>query len=383
MAARDGSTREVAPPRWVATELGTRVISAIVLGIVTLLVTYAGGWPFSLFWLVAGFAVLLEWTSITRVEPLRSLQAARRAFGLAAFTILYLTQSPPWTSLAVGVLVLLAAVALGRTRRDRTWAFAGFAYAAVLVLVPPVVRDDASLGLVGILWMFAVVWATDIAAYFTGRSLGGPKLWPRVSPKKTWSGFFGGLLGGTLSGMLIVAPPNSLAGRRLRTCSSCLSFPLPHRSQASSATSANPLLKRHFDVKDSSHLIPGHGGVMDRVDGFWAVAPGAGRSSWRPSLSGEFRDESVTILGATGSVGRSTAEVVLRPPRRLSGRGGRRRSRRRRRWPRVARRLDARFAALADERGGPSSTASSSAAGSRAGRASPRCSKRRSGTPTS
>jgi phosphatidate cytidylyltransferase len=275
MAARDGSTREVAPPRWVATELGTRVISALVLGIVTLLVTYAGGWPFSLFWLVAGFAVLLEWTRITRVEPPRSLQAAT-GLGLAALTILYLTQSPPWTLLAVGALVLVAVAALGRTRRDRTWAFAGFAYAAVLVLVPPAVRDDASLGLVGILWMFAVVWATDIAAYFSGRSLGGPKLWPRVSPKKTWSGFFGGLLGGTLSGMLVVAAAERLGWSPLANMFVVLVVSAAASLASQLGDLGESFLKRRFDVKDSSHLIPGHGGVMDRVDGFWAVAAGCG-----------------------------------------------------------------------------------------------------------
>ena len=72
------------------------------------------------------------------------------------------------------------------------------AYAAVVIVVPVALRTDPANGVVAILWLFAVVWITDIGAYFAGRTLGGPKLWPRVSPKKTWSGFIGGVLAGTL-----------------------------------------------------------------------------------------------------------------------------------------------------------------------------------------
>jgi CDP-diglyceride synthetase len=166
---------------------------------------------------------------------------------------------------------LALALAAARGSRSRLWAATGFLYAAVLTLVPPVVRDDPGLGLVALLWMFAVVWATDIAAYFTGRRLGGPKLWPRVSPKKTWSGFGGGLAAGVLAGLAVALSAERLGWTPL--------FGWPAVAALSAAASVasqigdlgESALKRGCDVKDSSHLIPGHGGVMDRVDGFWAV----------------------------------------------------------------------------------------------------------------
>jgi phosphatidate cytidylyltransferase len=177
-------------------------------------------------------------------------------------------------------LVALAAIAAGgllaRASRDRLWTISGFAYAAVIAVVPSLVRAHPDLGAVGILWMFAVVWVTDTAAYFTGRRLGGPKLWPRVSPKKTWSGFVGGLFGGTLCGVLIVWA----AGRFGSSPPFGLPFVAVFSAVASVASQMGDLgesaLKRAFDVKDSSHLIPGHGGVMDRLDGFWSVALLAG-----------------------------------------------------------------------------------------------------------
>jgi phosphatidate cytidylyltransferase len=122
------------------------------------------------------------------------------------------------------------------------------------------------------LWMFAVVWTSDVAAYFTGRGLGGPKLWPAVSPKKTWSGFFGGLVGGTLAGLMVVSAATGLGWLPVAPLwAVALASAL-----ASVASQAGDLgesaLKRRFGVKDSGQLIPGHGGAMDRLDGFWAVA---------------------------------------------------------------------------------------------------------------
>ena len=133
-------------------------------------------------------------------------------------------------------------------------------------------RGHPDLGIVAVLWMFAVVWTTDIAAYFTGRRLGGPKLWPSVSPKKTWSGFGGGLLAGTLAGIAVPAaaqrwgwtPPLGLWAIAILSALASVLSQLGDLGESA--------LKRRFGVKDSGRLIPGHGGVMDRLDGFWAVA---------------------------------------------------------------------------------------------------------------
>jgi phosphatidate cytidylyltransferase len=255
---------------WWATELGARIASAIVLALSALLATYAGGWLFALFWLLAGAAILSEWINITRVEPRVPIQIVLGG-ALGILTFLYLAQA----SLAAFALVAGAAVAVSavlvRRTRDRFWFLAGFVYAAVISLVPPLVRDHPELGLVGLLWMFAVVWTTDVAAYFAGRRFGGPKLWARVSPKKTWSGFAGGLVAGVASGLAVSLGAESLGW--------VPPAPWPVVALVSGVASvasqggdlAESALKRRFDVKDSSRLIPGHGGVMDRLDGFWSV----------------------------------------------------------------------------------------------------------------
>jgi phosphatidate cytidylyltransferase len=268
MAAEDSSGLRRG---WLSTELGARVVSAAVLALIALFATYQGGWLFASLWLLAGIVLLVEWTAMARVEPRWLLQSVL-AVGFFALTLCHVTGAQFAVGVAVFGLWLGLAVVLGARARDRLWAAAGFICAAVVVLVPTLVRDHPALGIIGVLWMFAVVWTTDIAAYFTGRRFGGPKLWPRVSPKKTWSGFAGGLVAGTLAGVSVAllaarwgwAQPIATAWIGL------LSILASVVGQAGDL--AESALKRHFGVKDSGHIIPGHGGVMDRLDAFWAVA---------------------------------------------------------------------------------------------------------------
>jgi phosphatidate cytidylyltransferase len=269
MAGAESSPKQ-ASFRRISPELAARIGSAIVLGVIALLATWTGGWPFALLWLAAGLAILAEWTAMTRVAPRLVLQGLLW-IGLLALFAVYVARLP----IAAGALVVAATALLGAlagaTWRDRLWAIGGFAYAAVIVLAPQMVREHGQAGLVGVLWMFAVVWTTDIAAYFTGRSLGGPKIWPRISPKKTWSGFLGGLAAGALAGLAVVQ-----LGRRWGAFPAVgIGAPLLASAIASILGQLGDLaesaLKRYFQVKDSSHLIPGHGGVMDRLDGFWPV----------------------------------------------------------------------------------------------------------------
>jgi phosphatidate cytidylyltransferase len=268
--AETGETSHLPVRARPASELGLRVASSLVLALVALFATYAGGWIFAAFWLLAGAAVLIEWIGMTGAEPRTVLQAVLAAF-LAAFAASSGAGAP---LLAAGVCAaaLAAAVALGRAGRDRFWAAAGFAYAAVIAVVPPLVREHPRLGLVAILWMFAVVWLTDISAYFAGRRFGGPKLWPAVSPKKTWSGFLGGLGAAVAAGAVVVL----VAGRFGWEAPVPLGAVVVASAVASVLSQLGDLgesaLKRRFGAKDSGVLIPGHGGVMDRLDGFWAVA---------------------------------------------------------------------------------------------------------------
>jgi phosphatidate cytidylyltransferase len=252
-----------------SSELATRILSALLLGIVALATAYFGGVALALFWLAAGLGVLVEWLTVTKVEPRRILLPLLGA-ALVSLTVIELTSAPvAWTPV-VAVIVLAFCLLVGGSTRDRAWAFAGFAYAAVISVVPPAIRAQPDTGVAWLLWMFAVVWTTDVVAYFTGRRFGGPKLWPRVSPKKTWSGFVGGLVGGTLAGCAVIQSAiGAPEGRNLAVIALVSAL-------ASIASQIGDLgesaLKRHFDVKDSGSVIPGHGGVMDRVDGFWAVA---------------------------------------------------------------------------------------------------------------
>jgi phosphatidate cytidylyltransferase len=117
-----------------------------------------------------------------------------------------------------------------------------------------------------LLWVLFLVWATDSGAYFAGRAIGGPKLAPRISPKKTWAGLAGGMLAAALVGWAMqngVMP----GAWRLAAASAALAV------VAQAGDLAESGLKRYFGVKDSSQLIPGHGGVLDRLDGLLAVAP--------------------------------------------------------------------------------------------------------------
>ncbi len=270
MAHGGSPGRQAAPGGWIGSELGQRVASSLVMAAAALLATYVGGWLFAAFWLVAGLAVLIEWSAITRVEPREPL---RLVLGLAlSLMVLALAlRLPAWSVAAVAAVALIGASALGRGARDRLWSGAGFLYAAVIAIVPFVVRDDPRLAAVGVLWMFATVWVTDVAAYFVGRGVGGPKLWPRVSPKKTWSGFLGGVAAGTAAG-LAVAAVGARYGVQVPA-----SFWLVGLISALAASVgqlgdlAESALKRTYEVKDSGHLIPGHGGLMDRLDAFWAV----------------------------------------------------------------------------------------------------------------
>lgn len=264
-------------------DLGLRTASALVLAILAVLATWLGGTVFALLWWVAGLCVLWEWLRVTRAEP-GALLLGVLGFALTALAVeLHVggtgqgrgALAEVWTTAGAA---LAAALLLGRGGRDRLWAAAGFLYAAVIVMVPPLVRADPARGIVGLAWMFAVVWATDIVAYFVGRAVGGPKLWPLVSPKKTWSGFLGGVTAGTLAGLAVVV---LAAHEQVGWVSAWSAGSAALLSALASAASqggdlAESALKRRFDVKDSSNLIPGHGGVMDRLDGFWTVALGVG-----------------------------------------------------------------------------------------------------------
>jgi phosphatidate cytidylyltransferase len=148
----------------------------------------------------------------------------------------------------------------------RLWVSIGVGYGGAMLLAPMFLRADSIYGFVVIVLLFAIVWTTDIVGYFAGRAFGGPKLLPSVSPKKTWSGAIAGAAGAVIAALLVVGLVGSFNSLAIIIIALVLSV------LAQFGDLFESWVKRQFGAKDSSHLIPGHGGVMDRLDGFWAAA---------------------------------------------------------------------------------------------------------------
>jgi phosphatidate cytidylyltransferase len=242
-------------------DLGLRAASALVLVAAAVAALWYGGWAFGLFWLLAALAAHWEWTDLIGGQ----LPWSRRIVGALGLIAALALQSQRQYEFALLALVLAAAF--------NTWAAgvgyrflaaAGMFYCGGLLLAVTALRQPAFFGMCAIGWLFAVVWGTDVCAYFGGRLIGGKKLAPSISPGKTWSGFLVGVGCGAMLGAATAALwPNVRAPF----------FPVLALGLATGAIAQvgdlfESWLKRRADVKDSSRLIPGHGGVMDRLDGF-------------------------------------------------------------------------------------------------------------------
>lgn len=246
--------------------LQLRVMSAIVLAVVVLGLTWAGGFWYRLLSAVIGAAVLYEWTSM--VLPKEKV-VHRVLLGLLFFPVIafLVIGYPILPALIVLVAAFLVAVIYGVGTKSGLWPSLGVLYAGMSAIALAALRNDDSAGLAVTIFLFAVVWATDIAAYFVGRKFGGPKLAPSISPGKTWSGAIGGTLGAVVAG-LIVAWAYGTSWNIVALL--VLILILSGISQVGDLFESS--IKRRNGVKDSSQLIPGHGGVMDRVDGLVAAA---------------------------------------------------------------------------------------------------------------
>lgn len=248
-------------------DLRVRALSAVVMMVVAAVVLWAGGWVFAV---VAGLAcglILHEWSAMA--DGLGNRVATKAALVLVAVSVAASHRDP--ASAVAALLAVSAAVFLfGTVDRPMRWLGGGILYAGLPGVAAVALRGGGPLfaltnGLAAIAFVFLVVWATDSGAYFAGRRIGGPKLAPRISPKKTWSGAFGGLAAALLVGVaagLALPEPSPVA---LALAALGLSAVSQVGDLGESA------VKRHFGVKDSGHLIPGHGGIMDRVDGLVAA----------------------------------------------------------------------------------------------------------------
>jgi phosphatidate cytidylyltransferase len=241
-----------------------RVIAALVLAPVAVAIAWLGGWPWTALVTLAAIGLYTEWLMIvgmareTRVVASGAVALAISGLGLAAGRI-----DASLLALALG----LAAVALLSPQR-RSWIATGFCYAAAAQIASVLLRLDQTNGFVALILVLLVVWVTDIGGYFAGRGIGGPKLWPRVSPKKTWAGAVGGF-----AASLVVAAGFAAFGLGKTGPLLLLGAVLSIASQLGDLFES--AVKRRFGVKDSSHIIPGHGGLMDRLDGFVAAVVAA------------------------------------------------------------------------------------------------------------
>lgn len=253
-------------------ELALRVVSGLVLAALALGTAWVGGWPFGLLWTLAAILALREWLALVGLSG-AALTRTWVAGAVALAAAGALADASPATTAAAWLAAVLGAglVAAIAPSARRGWAAGGVLAAAVVAIVPIDLRGHPAHSLVAVLWLFAVVWLTDIGAYFAGRTIGGPKLWPRVSPKKTWSGSIGGLVTGTCAAVAVVLVARREFGLGWFDGTGLVALTMLASIVSMAGDLAESALKRTFDVKDSSHMIPGHGGVLDRLDSFWAV----------------------------------------------------------------------------------------------------------------
>jgi phosphatidate cytidylyltransferase len=236
-----------------------RVVSALVMVPLALAAAHYGGLIFLAFWTVASLIVLWEWDAMVCAHDKNPVFTIS-SIAIVGTSLLWAIERP------VPALILISLGALGvatlASKIRRPWCVAGLVYCGGLLLAPVVLRADPVFGFFAILFLFAVVWSTDIGAYIAGRAVGGPKLMPRISPNKTWSGATGGLVAGVGSGVSVAL----FAGIENLVAIGLTAFVLSIASQVGDLLES--AIKRQFNVKDASWIIPGHGGLMDRLDGF-------------------------------------------------------------------------------------------------------------------
>jgi phosphatidate cytidylyltransferase len=251
--------------------LTLRIASAAVLAPITLASAYLGGWVFFALCALAAGGILWEWTRlVTGWADTRVL-----APGFAALVAALLLTGFDQPGAAAGMVVIGAVLAGGAVsawprpfpaRNPPLWAAAGLIYAGIAFLGPALLRRDPELGFTAVLFIAVTVWTTDIFAYGAGRAIGGPLLLPRVSPNKTWAGAVGGLAGGVAAGTLVAYA----SGISRLMAVGLIALVLSVLTQAGDLFES--AVKRRFGAKDTSGLIPGHGGLMDRLDGFLVAA---------------------------------------------------------------------------------------------------------------
>lgn len=236
-----------------------RVLSALVLAPLAVGAAYLGGWAVLVFWGIAAFGVFWEWITLF------SAMERRLVFGLGA-TAITLAGLMGW----IGrirlpfFIIILGGMAIGVLARtsQRSWIVAGVLYAGTLVAAPAALTREAQYAFSAMMFVMIIVWMTDIFAYAGGRLVGGPRVCPAISPNKTWSGAIAGTVAGVIGGIVVArcfGLPNVAALGLIACVLSIL---------AQVGDFFESYVKRQRGAKDAGNIIPGHGGLMDRLDGF-------------------------------------------------------------------------------------------------------------------
>ena len=245
-------------------EMLTRTLSALVLAAIALAAVVVSRWSFALLVIVCGIAVAWEWGRLVRnreFDAIFILQAA-----VVAAIAIFVTLARPDLALIAVAVAFAGTAAIGMASGSLGWSLLGLAYSVLPAWSMVWLRSDAALGAAALLFLFAVAWTTDTASYVGGRLIGGPKLAPRISPRKTWSGLILGTLTPALIGYAVGVMWEQTSALTLALVSVAVAAACQVGDLGESA------VKRRFGAKDMSGLIPGHGGLLDRIDGLLIAA---------------------------------------------------------------------------------------------------------------
>lgn len=274
-------------PLGLSENLFQRIVSALSLLPVVLGLIYLGGWWFFALLIVGAWFMYREWCELTNV-----LQSPLRIIGLIAIISPTALVTSNYLEIGTSVLVpfllgigfvLLALppkrlAAENTTGRSTANAFAGVCYVSFAVVSMAWLREQDTHGLL-VIWLFFAVWAMDVGGYFAGKGIGGPKLAPKISPKKTWAGLIGGMVLAALVSLAISLIFEFGDPAIMPILGAVVAFIAQVGDLYESA------VKRALDKKDSGALIPGHGGILDRVDGLVFAAPFVAIGMNMPALS--------------------------------------------------------------------------------------------------
>ena len=241
-------------------ELRLRILSSIVLIPAVVAATWFGDTAFRAVAALIGVLIYYEWSTITGLAQKSVRGNAWGWLSVVSVCANMLFGAPDFTLPLLSGFAMTAAI-LALFRRVCVWLPIGIVYAGLSAVAMAAIRGNDAVGFGAMIFVFAIVWSTDILAYFVGRAIGGPKLAPRISPGKTWSGAIGGTIAGILAGLAVTLS----IFQTVSLWHVLVALLLSVSSQIGDLFES--FIKRRFGVKDSSRLIPGHGGVMDRVDG--------------------------------------------------------------------------------------------------------------------